>query len=421
MHLSRSTKSGLLILLPALLLSLALVYFTVNNYLSAQPVAAHNLRGLALSLAETVEGLVVKDPSYSLLHSLKNPDIAFFSVIDADGIQRFHTNQELVGTRTGDPFLTWKGNESRGFRERSVTLGTGEKVYEFVAPLHLPDRRLMVRLALRTLRADAIVRRARAGMTVIFTLLAAGWAMGLLLYRYGVRAEQHRREMAAREELARLGTMGAVLAHEVRNPLAGIKGYAQLLEERLQEPESREFIGCIISESVRLEELVNDLLAYVRTEPAELNHLDVGEVLSCSVALVEPSATAAGILIDRRIGDELWAVANRDRLEQVLLNLLQNGIQAMPDGGRLTVTAKRDGALIEATIEDTGTGISPSDLPSIFEPFFTTKARGSGLGLAISRKHMEEMHGSITVDSSSQAGCTFRITLSAADTKEITP
>lgn len=401
------------LLIAGIFFSSLLGYFVVQNYRSALPVAEENLLSLAFSLAETIESLVSKDPSLELLREVKSPDVAFFSVINSDGIQLFHTNPELIGTHVEEEHLT-KDITGTGFREQRIVLGTGESVFELVTPLHLTGRTLGLRLVLHAYRSDAIVRRARTGLVVVFSLLAMSWLMGIALYRYAMRAERHQLEMAERENLARLGTMGAVLAHEVRNPLSGIKGYAQLLDERLPDLESREYAGFIVTEAVRLEELVNDLLAFARTEPEELIKLPLGEIISRSIALVEPMATQYSITIVRDIDAHLSAYINCNRLEQVFLNLLQNAIQSMPNGGTLTVGAKREGSRIRITICDTGQGIAPSDLERIFDPFFTTKARGSGLGLAISKKFVEEMKGTIRVISEPAQGSSFQILLPAA-------
>jgi two-component system sensor histidine kinase HydH len=135
-----------------------------------------------------------------------------------------------------------------------VRLGTGEKVYESNAPIHVKGRTLALRLALHTYRTDNVVRSAHIGLAVLVSLMAAAWAMGLFLHRFALREEAHRREMARNEHLAKLGRMGAVIAHEIRNPLAGLKGYAQLLLEKTAAGEDRQFAGLIVRQVLRLEQ-----------------------------------------------------------------------------------------------------------------------------------------------------------------------
>ena len=133
-------------------------------------------------------------------------------------------------------------------------------------PLHLPGETLVLRLVLHTWQADQIINRARTGATILLTLTAGAWVLGFLLVRLLKRDARRREQMARQEQMARLGELGAVLAHEVRTPLAGIKGYAQLLGERITDERSRRFAALIAQEAVRLEGLVNDLLDYARQD-----------------------------------------------------------------------------------------------------------------------------------------------------------
>jgi len=395
------------------ILSLLLAAFAVRNYRTAIPVAAESLRGLALSLTSAIESLAIRDPSLAILGRLHSRDIAYFTVFDRNGTRLFHTNPELVGSVVEDRrFLPVF--EDDGFTESRVLLGTGEDIYELTTPLHLDGKILALRLALHAYRADAMVRRAKMGIVVVISLLAAGWVMGIFLYRAARRASLHRQEMANRERLAQLGTMGAILAHEVRNPLSGIKGYAQLLGEQLENEEEKTCTNLIVTEAQRLEGLVNDLLAYARQEPLVLAPVALSELLGHCVGLLERTAAIQGVTIEYGNSSDLTVNGDSDRLEQIFLNLLQNALQAMPEGGRLTVRARRCGRKVEIVVSDTGHGISPEERERIFEPFFTTRARGSGLGLAICRKFAEEMGGTIYVESTLGEGSTFRVVLPSA-------
>lgn len=395
------------------LLSLLLVAFAVHNYRTATPVAAESLRGLGLSLTSAIESLASRDPSLAILRRLHSRDVAYFTILDRDGTRLFHTNPDLIGSEVDDKrFLQVFADD--GFLENRIFLGTGEEVYELTTPLHLDGKVLALRLALHAYRADAMVRRAKMGIVVVISLLVAGWVMGIFLYRAARRASLHRQEMANRERLAQLGTMGAILAHEVRNPLSGIKGYAQLLGEQLEGEEEKTFTNLIVTEAQRLEGLVNDLLAYARQEPLILEPVALPELLTHCVGLLERTAALQGVAIEYGNSSDLTVNGDRDRLEQILLNLLQNALQAMPEGGRLSVHARRRGRNAEIVISDTGHGISQDELKRIFEPFFTTRARGSGLGLAICRKFAEEMGGTIYVESIQGEGSTFRVVLPSA-------
>ncbi len=393
-------------------LTVILSWFSVSQYLTAIPLAAENLRGLALSLSAAVESLLGREASFQALKDMRVPDVAYLEIIDGKGTVLFHSNSALIGTMAPDRryAAVFERGEFSGTR---VALGTGETVYESNAPIHVRGKTLDLRLALHTYKADSVIRRAEAGMVVSFSLITATWIMGILLYRSALRAEIHRREMARREQMARMGEMSAVLAHEIRNPLAGIKGYAQLLQEKLTPEGDGRSAGFIVNEAVRLEEMVGDLLAYSRSDRTETDPVNVRDALADSLGAVAADAAAAGVEIESSIPDSLIVTGSRDRLEQLFLNLFRNALQAMPDGGKLSITAQRSKLGVEILIADTGTGIEGKNLERIFEPFFSTKARGTGLGLAICRKIVEDYNGRITVESRPGEGTTFRMNLPA--------
>lgn len=410
---SRPHAPGFWLLLAGLLFSLLLGGFGVSNYRSARPIAEGMLRGLALTLVSTIEALANQDASFSLLRRVNSPDIAFCSVCDEAGIQVFHTNPDLIGSPI-EPHFAVPDFTGHGFHERRITLGTGEKAFEFLAPAHVDGRLFVVRLVLHTYQADAVVRRSRAGLAALGALLAAGWVMGAFLYAHARRAARHRQEMAEQRHLAQLGTLSAVLAHEVRNPLSGIKGYAQLLEETLDREQERDFAHEVVTEAVRLEGLVNDLLVYAQPSAVRVESVDLGEAVEHVFVLVGRQAAAGDVRLVRAPDGWPRVRADADRLRQILLNLLLNAIQATPPGGLVTVAARRRGKRVEVVIKDSGRGIAPEDLPRIFEPFFTRRARGTGLGLALCKKFVEEMGGRIEVASAPGQGSVFTLVLSVA-------
>jgi two-component system sensor histidine kinase HydH len=391
-------------------LSLVLIWFAIGNYRASRPIAEENLRGLALSLASAIENIAVRDSSLKSLTDFHPADIAFFTVINRHGIYRFHSNADLIGT----PAESSKFKEvlaSKSISETRVTLGTGEIVYEFYTPLYLPADTVVLQLDLHTYRADAAVRRARYSMAVLMTLLFAGWVLGVVLYRFAAREEQHQFEMAHRERLAQMGEMGAMLAHEIRNPLAGIKGYAQIIEKKPEENRNAGFARRIVAEVLRLENLVNDLLAYAGSGSYSKSPVDLGELIAYATSHVRSEAEQQHVALVTDCGEGLAAIGNRDKLRQVILNLAANALQAMPDGGILNISARASGKSVMYTVSDSGQGISPEHLERIFEPFFTTKARGTGLGLALCKRIIEEHSGMIHVESVPEKGTSISITL----------
>lgn len=391
-------------------MSLFLLWFAVSNYRAAGPIAEENLRGVAVTLAAAIEHTAVQDPSFKSLTGFYPSDVAFFAVIDRKGTIRFHSNPDLIGSSTGihDLLAVMQDNV---ISESRVVLGTGEKAYVFDTPLNIHGEVFALRLTLHTYKADAVVRRARLNFAMILSLLAVGWSLAVIIYRYVEREERHQMEMARREGLARLGEMGAMLAHEIRNPLAGIKGYAQVIEKRPAEERNRTFAQSIVNEVLRLENLVNELLAYVRSETPPMSRVDCSGLISHAVSLIRHEALQLHVALNIDCSEDLFILGNPDRLVQVLLNLFKNALQAMPDGGTLRIAAGIAGQSVIVTVADSGAGIGPEEMARVFEPFFTTKARGTGLGLALCKKIIDEHNGTISLTSRVGHGTSVSITL----------
>jgi two-component system, NtrC family, sensor histidine kinase HydH len=396
-----------------LFLTALLLWFAFANYRSAEPVAHSILRGLALSLGQTIETLASRDPSLKLLSGLTSKDSAYFSVLDRTGRIRFHSNPDLIGEPVDDNryqpvFATPEMTEQR------IRLGTGEEVFETQQQLHLAEGTLVLRLALHTWQADQIIRRARTGVVVILVLLTAAWGMGGLALRLQRRDLLRREELSRHEHLARLGELGAVLAHEVRTPLAGIKGFAQLLGERLEDPRQQRYAAKIVSESERLEGLVTDLLLYVRQEAQPEGSSTVAESVQIAWESLASGALQAGVTLQLSGSVENPVACPADRLHQLLLNLFSNAIQAMPEGGELQVTLTQDQHRATILITDNGPGFAVESLQRAFDPFFTTRASGSGLGLAVCRKIAEGYGGTITAKNGGAGGAEITLQLPLA-------
>lgn len=398
-----------------ILVTFPMLWFSIYDYRQAGPIAQENLRGLALSLTTAIENLVANDPSFKPLHAFHPVDVAYFALIDRRGVYRFHSNKDLVGTaidaKSADKTQLLNRSETR------VLLGTGERAYQFTSPVTVQGEPLALVLTLHTYRADAVIRRARLNATIVFGLVLSGWLLCMVLIRYERREESHKQELARREALAKLGEMGALLAHEIRNPLAGIKGFAQVIAAKPQEARNGTFAQSIVTEAVRLEALVNDLLTYASNEPSVTEDFQLCELLDHVLSLLEPEARARGVEMTKECAGEVSARANRDRVEQALLNLGTNALQAMPDGGTLRFTAQRQGRETVVTVEDSGHGIADEHRPHVFEPFFTTKTRGTGLGLALCKKIVEGNGGSITLQSREGDGTRVIFSLPAATHK----
>ncbi len=215
------------------------------------------------------------------------------------------------------------------------------------------------------------------------------------------------------ERLSVLGQVAAGLAHEIRNPLAGLKGALEIIASRVASgtPEA-EFAAIAARDAARLDGLVSDFLTYARPRDPELRDLNLDLVIEHVTTVLRSEADRMGVRLAIEASNSPIAVrVDREQITQVLLNMVLNAIQASPPDGTVRVRphAETDSAVVE--ISDQGSGISPEHLARIFEPFFTTKQQGTGLGLAISQRIVLAHRGSIDVVRSSPAGTTFSVRL----------
>ena len=229
--------------------------------------------------------------------------------------------------------------------------------------------------------------------------------------------ERLRSQVARSAQLASVGALAAGVAHEVNNPMTTILGYASLLAEDLGPDDPRKpQLELVVDEARRVQTIVRTLLDHARAEQhaGALVPVDLAAVARRSVRLVEPTARQRRIELILEHPAELPTVPGHpQRLLQVVTNLLQNGLQAMNEGGTLTVAARFESGEVVLSVADTGPGIAPEHLPRLFEPFFTTKGPGvgTGLGLAISHQIVVEHGGRIEVQSEPGVGSTFHVRL----------
>lgn len=386
-------------------------WFAWSAFHAAPPLAAENLRGAGLSISAAIEQLTVVDSSFRSLARYTTPDIAYFALVDRQGVVRFHTNPGLIGQPfSNDEQQTFPD----GISEQRELLGTGEEVYLLRTRVHADRDKYLLVLALHTFRADQVIRRAKTGVTVVSALTVALWGVTLPLLFMLRREERQRKDVTRREELARLGEMGAVMAHEIRNPLAGIKGFAQMVETAVDLDQARRYAEKIVSQSLRMEALVDDLLAFARNDQGERLPTDLSEVIQECVILLGMEAAARNIQIKVDASAQFKVIVDVARITQMLLNLMKNGIQAMPDGGVLSIEVRQRRSSVFITVRDGGIGIAPEHIQHIFEPFWTSKTQGTGLGLALCRKVALEHGGSLTVESTVGVGTEFIVTLPVA-------
>jgi len=226
----------------------------------------------------------------------------------------------------------------------------------------------------------------------------------------------HRREMLRAEHLASLGELAAGLAHEIRNPLAGIAGVVDVMSKELPaDSPSRAVVGDVQNEVLHIKNILNDLLSYSRPRPPNFHPADINTTIEQAVqfarqqvltkpiqVLFEPNPTLPNVLHDPAL------------IQQVILNLLLNGIQAITGEGKVEVRSLLEPGFVVLQVNDTGRGISPDALAKIFKPFFTTRSEGTGLGLSLANGIVQSHGGRIDVTSAAQKGTQFRVWLPIA-------
>lgn len=229
-----------------------------------------------------------------------------------------------------------------------------------------------------------------------------------------------RSQVVRTERLAALGELAAKVAHELNNPLASIQMYSSLLQDQPVEPDEQQRIGAVLSEQVaRAQRVVRDILEFSRPQEPQREPMNINAAVEYGLRLVRHAAEMAKVTLIEDYGGRLPPVlVDKNQMAQVVINIVLNAIQAMPQGGTLTVTTGVKNDEVYVCFTDTGMGIAPEHLERVFEPFFTTKpqAEGTGLGLAICRGIIAQHRGRITVESELGRGSVFTVWLPPAPT-----
>ena len=368
--------------------------------------------------------------------------VARVNIYDQQGILTYSTNKETIGSKgdLGDPF-------TRALNEESVSVLSADENDFFGFALKGGSRRLTTYLPMweerplswrkgKVLGVFEITQDISHDYEIIHRfqwIVALSFLLfvGILFVTILFIARRAERIIAARakerykleeqlyqsERLAALGEMIAGVSHEIRNPLGIIRSTAEFLSCRTKEEKLKKFSSIIVEESTRLNDILTEFLDFARPKTLRPARCRIEDILDRNLFIMEAECQRLGIMVQKcyQTGD-CTLEADQDMLYRAFVNILANSVQAMPEGGTLTIqtaiTNGRDGtSLMEIQVQDTGTGIPKEAMKKIFNPFFTTREKGTGLGLAIVQTIIDNHGGDIEVASTEGKGATFIIKL----------
>jgi PAS domain S-box-containing protein len=251
--------------------------------------------------------------------------------------------------------------------------------------------------------------------TIVPFLNENGKPYQYLAIRNDITERKRTEEIIHRQDkLAAVGQLAAGVAHEIRNPLTSMRGYTEFLSLDEVDPQRKEFLDIILDEIERVNNIVEEFMVLAKPKVIELEEKNIIPVIKNVVSLLEFETRKKNVRLQLECQEEIIQVeCDENRLKQVFLNFIKNGIEAMPNGGDLIVRVTINASNVQISIQDTGIGISEEKLKKLGEPFYTTKKNGNGLGLMVSFKIIESHNGRVYVESELNKGTTFNILLPA--------
>ncbi len=404
---------------------------------------------VAVNIGFTLERLGLRSSIFEeMLKSDKWEHLAFLTLYDRDGTILIHSNELLAGRRVYDKHAQDVMRTRRPFIIFQK-LATGEEVFVLYFPLSLhisPEttepvndalsdsaglealkpmplaKTFCLKVALHPYKAYAITRKANIQLGLIISSIVILWITALFFIRSWRRNYRLEEQLMEQERLAVLGQMAAVLAHEIRNPLSSIKGFAQIHIEDACECEAgedlREDMELIVDETVRLERLTSALLEYARSPSLRDTSFMLEDFCKDLARHTGSSGTSEIVNIDCDSGE---VRIDREKFLQIIINLVQNATDAvkeLPDPAVNVSIRRRDGSVV-LMVSDNGPGIPEEIRKKLFEPFMTTKTRGTGLGLSIVKRLCDAMGGKIEIESSAGSGTAVTITFPQTESEQI--
>ncbi|MBI5500814.1 MAG: hypothetical protein HY907_11270 [Deltaproteobacteria bacterium] len=439
-------KALIVLVVAAAVLAVGLVAVAVVNLREAQGLAARSAEMRAVDQATSVARRLAAERPWTrsslegALGELLGEEVLYAGVALGDGTT-------VVTAGPAPAFDRGLAEEARAqrrdgqarFARRDFSAG-GEDVFEFAFAAPSPGRRggaaavagrlwrelvlgeefagfrrsgpPILRLGLRAAPFQAHLRRPK--LVALFSLILAPLIVAAAVWAafVGRRAVRMREEASRRQHLASLGELAATVAHEIRNPLGAIKGYAQLVGESADPGAAQRAASTIREECERVERTVSQVLGYARDAEPRLEAVDLRAVLDEELARHADEAARREVRIVRDYGDErVEARVDRDQLARALGNLLDNALGVSSKDGRVVVALRLARRHVEIAVGDEGPGVPAAEREAIFEPFVSRRTGGTGLGLAVVRRIAEAHGGSVAVGDRPGGGAEFVLRL----------
>lgn len=246
-------------------------------------------------------------------------------------------------------------------------------------------------------------------MGLIIFIAAIAWILLTRFQSYVKAINSIHEDLRQKEKLAVIGQMATAIAHEIRNPLSSLKGFTQLQQEKDKGDE--QYYPIMLNEIDRINAIVTDLLILGKPNTALKSPSNLLDIIQYVITIIEPHAQRKEIHIKLDVSDSSVLLCDQNQLKQVFINLIKNAMEAMPEGGTITICSENKGDFAEVAIIDEGCGIDQEKLAKLGEPFYTTKQNGTGLGLMVTKKIIEEHGGGFNIKSNLGVGTTVTITL----------
>ena len=351
----------------------------------------------------------------------RESETEFVALLDSNLNVVAHTDPGRIGQQENEP-LVLRAKGDRQLLSQIVESSGGKRYLEVVKPVVVDKANLgFLKIGLAVESMEVAWRNSLRAMIILGIAIVAAGILGMAAifhnqHTHMLEVKTLEAEVLHRERLSAMGNLAAAVAHEVRNPLNAISMGLQRLKMEFQPTDDQDqyshLTELMLGEVRRLNSIVEQFLSLARPLDIKPETFLVQDLLHELATLVQDDAQQSKVQIRVDAPMTLHPLkADREYLRQTLLNLILNGLQAMPEGGDLSLKANTSNSNFLITVADTGTGLTAENQRRIFEPYFTTKAKGTGLGLAISRRIIEAHGGTITVFSEAGQGCRFQICL----------